>query len=219
MAEPKTRRTGASVADFIAAVPNERRRRDARTVQRIMEQVTGEKAEMWGPTIVGFGAYTYSYASGKALQWPIAGFSPRSANLVVYIMPGFTRYDELLGKLGKHKHGKSCLYLNSLDDVDVSTLESLVRESVAHMRAKYPADYPGAAPTATAASAKSAEKPTSTAKKTVKASVNKVGKAAAKKARKTAARQPARKPTTKASKRGSDRRPAKSASRRSARRS
>lgn len=134
MAEPKTKRTGASVAAFLAAVPDARRRRDAQAIKRLMETVTGEKAEMWGPSIVGFGSWTYAYANGKALDWPMVGFSPRKANLVLYIMPGFERKAELLSRLGKHKTGKSCLYLNSLADVDGEVLEALVRESVRVMR-------------------------------------------------------------------------------------
>ena len=138
MAEPKTKRTGASVAEFIAAVPDARRRQDADVVKRLMEKVTGERAEMWGPTIIGFGSYPLPYASGKSIEWPIAGFSPRKTSLVLYIMPGFDRYAELMAKLGKYKTGKSCLYVNSLDDVDVATLEQLVRESVRFMKERYP---------------------------------------------------------------------------------
>ncbi len=134
MAEPKTRRTKASVAAFLAAVPDARRRGDAQAVKRMMEQVTGDKAEMWGPSIVGFGSWTYAYANGKALEWPIVGFSPRKANLVLYLMPDFDRKAELLARLGKHKLGKSCLYLGSLADVDGDVLEELVRLSVKTMR-------------------------------------------------------------------------------------
>lgn len=146
MAEPKTKRTRASVAAFLAAVPDARRRADAQAVKRMMSQVTGEKAEMWGPSIVGFGSWTYGYANGKALEWPIIGFSPRKANLVLYIMPGFARKAELLSRLGKHKTGKSCLYLNSLGDVDGEVLMELVRESVRVMRERSAAS---AAPVAT----------------------------------------------------------------------
>lgn len=134
MAEPRTKRTGASVAAFLAAVPDARRRRDAQAVKRLLETVTGEKAEMWGPSIVGFGSWTYAYANGKALDWPMVGFSPRKANLVLYIMPGFERKAELLSRLGNHKTGKSCLYLNSLADVDGEVLEALVRGSVRVMQ-------------------------------------------------------------------------------------
>jgi Domain of unknown function (DU1801) len=135
MAEPKTTRTKASVAAFLASVPDARRRADAVVVKRMMEKVSGEKAEMWGPSIVGFGAYTYNYSNGKALEWPIIGFSPRKQNLVLYIMTAELQKDTtLMAALGKHKTGKSCLYLNSLADVDLQVLETLVRKTVAYMR-------------------------------------------------------------------------------------
>jgi len=136
MGEIKTKRTKASVASFLAAVPDARRRSDALAVKRMMEKVTGEKAEMWGPSIVGFGAYTYQYSSGKTLDWPIAGFSPRKTSLVLYLMPSFEKKSALLARLGKHKTGKSCLYINSLADVDGEVLEALVRESVESVRAE-----------------------------------------------------------------------------------
>jgi hypothetical protein len=129
MAEPKTKRTGASVTAFIDAVENEARRADAKTVLKIMKEATGEKAEMWGPSIIGFGAY--KTPSG---DWPIVGFSPRKANLVVYIMPGFAQYEALLKKLSKCKTGKSCLYLGKLADKDKDVLADLVKRSVAYMR-------------------------------------------------------------------------------------
>jgi hypothetical protein len=129
MAEPKTKRTGASVTAFIDAVENEARRADAKTVLKIMKEATGEKAEMWGPSIIGFGAY--KTPSG---DWPIVGFSPRKANLVVYIMPGFAQYEALLKKLSKCKTGKSCLYLGKLADTDKDVLADLVKRSVAYMR-------------------------------------------------------------------------------------
>ena len=129
--EPKTKKTTASVSAFIDAVENETRRKDAKAVLKMMKEVTGEKPALWGPSIIGFGSY--KAASG---DWPIVGFSPRKANLVLYIMPGFAQYDALLGKLGKHKTGKSCLYLNKLTDVDEGVLRELVERSVAHMRKK-----------------------------------------------------------------------------------
>lgn len=130
--EPKTKKTTASVSAFIDAVENETRRKDAKAVLKMMKEVTGEKPALWGPSIIGFGSY--KAASG---DWPIVGFSPRKANLVLYIMPGFAQYDALLGKLGKHKTGKSCLYLNKLTDVDEGVLRELVERSVAHMRKKH----------------------------------------------------------------------------------
>lgn len=130
--EPKTKKTTASVTAFIDAVPDENRRADAKAVLKLMRAATGEKPAMWGPSIVGFGAY-----ATKSGEWPIVGFSPRKANLVLYVMPGFDDYGALLARLGKHKTGASCLYLNRLKDVDAGVLDELIRASVAHMRAKH----------------------------------------------------------------------------------
>ena len=134
MAENKTQPTGASVDAFIAAVENERRRQDARAVLELMREVTGEEPVMWGPNIVGFGDYHYQYDSGREGDWLLAGFSPRTSNLVLYIMSGFPRHGELMEKLGKHRTGSSCLYINKLDDVDLDVLRELVRRSVEHVR-------------------------------------------------------------------------------------
>lgn len=136
MAENKTQPTGASVDEFIDAVDDDRRRRDARVVLDLMREVTGEKPVMWGDSIVGFGQYHYSYDSGREGDWFLAGFAPRKSNLVVYIMSGFPRHAELMEKLGKHRTGSSCLYINKLDDVDHDVLRELVRRSVEHMRKK-----------------------------------------------------------------------------------
>jgi len=138
MSDLKTRPTDASVEAFIDAVDHPRRREDAHILLDLMRRVTGEKPVMWGPAIVGFGRYRYRYASGQEGDWPIAGFSPRRQNLSIYIMPGFERYGALLSRLGKHKTGKSCLYINKLADVDMDVLESLVRTAVADMKRRYP---------------------------------------------------------------------------------
>ena len=137
MAEPKTRPTDARVEDFLAAVPDERRRADCQVVLEMMRRVTGEPPVMWGPSIVGFGAYRYAYANGRSLEWPVTGFSPRKQDLTLYIMPGFERFKDLMARLGKHRTGKSCLYLKRLSDVDLGALEELVAASVARVRAKY----------------------------------------------------------------------------------
>lgn len=125
MAETKTKPTQVDVDDFIAAVEKPVRRADAAILRDMMERITGEPATMWGPTIVGFGTYHYRYASGHEGDMCRVGFSPRSANLVLYV-GGFPEYDELLGRLGKHKRSKACLYLNKLADVDLSVLEEIV---------------------------------------------------------------------------------------------
>jgi hypothetical protein len=128
MAETRTRPTRASVDDFIATVDKPGRRADARLLREMMERVTGEPATMWGPTIVGFGSYHYRYASGHEGDMCRLGFSPRSANLVLYV-GGFAEYEDLLARLGKHKRSKACLYLNKLADVDLLLLEEICRRS------------------------------------------------------------------------------------------
>lgn len=138
MAEAKTKVSEASVKAFLATV-DAPKRADCEKVLALMEKATKAPAKMWGGAIVGFGQYTYQYASGRTGDWPLVGFSPRKQNLVLYIMPGFTEYEALMAKLGKYKTGKSCLYLNSLADVDVKVLEKLVAASVKHMKVKYPA--------------------------------------------------------------------------------
>ena len=130
----KTQKTKASVKEFLDKVPDEGRKKDARAVSALMEEVTGEKPAMWGSSMVGFGSYHYKYDSGQEGDWPLVGFSPRKDNLTLYIMPGFKEYTGLLEKLGKHKKGVSCLYIKSLDDVHVPTLKTLVRQSVKHMQ-------------------------------------------------------------------------------------
>ncbi len=133
MAELKTSRNDRSVADFIAAVEPEPKRQDTQWILEMMESVTGSKPAMWGPSIIGFGHFTYMYKSGRTLDWFLTGFSPRKQNFSLYIMDGFSRYDELLSAVGKHKTGKSCLYIKRLDDIDREALRKLVETSVAHM--------------------------------------------------------------------------------------
>ena len=138
MSELKTRPTAASVSEFLARQTDERRA-DCEAIARMMEAATGERAEMWGEAIVGFGRYRYKYASGREGDWFLTGFSPRKQNLTLYIIAGFDNYDALLAKLGKHTTGKSCLYLKRLDDVHLPTLKKLVQQSVKHMRQAHPA--------------------------------------------------------------------------------
>ena len=136
MAELKTKETKASVEKFLNQVPDEARREDCFQVAKIMEEITGHKPKMWGPSIVGFGSYHYKYASGREGDWPIIAFSPRKQDLTIYIMPGFQKYADLLKQLGKHRTGKSCLYIKRLSDVHVPTLKKLIRESVKQMKLK-----------------------------------------------------------------------------------
>jgi hypothetical protein len=133
MAELKTQKNDASVEDYLNAVANEKQREDSFVVNDLMKEVTGEQPAMWGDSIVGFGSYRYKYASGREGEWPVIGFSPRKQNLTLYIMDGFEDYDSLLEKLGKHKTGKSCLYINKLEDVDLPTLRELIERSVEHV--------------------------------------------------------------------------------------
>ena len=135
--ELKTKVNDVSVEGFLGKVEDEKKRRDAFEVLKLMKEVTGEKPKMWGSSIVGFGTYRYKYASGQEGDWMITGFSPRKTSLTVYIMPGFDRYEELMSNLGKYKTGKSCLYINKLTDVDFDILKMLVKESVDYMNKKY----------------------------------------------------------------------------------
>lgn len=136
--EPKTKKTDASVSKFIDTVEDEQKRNDAYTVLRVMQKITKEEPKMWGSAIVGFGTYSYTYASGQQGDWPLVGFSPRKQNLTLYIMPGFEKYDDLMEKLGKYKTGKSCLYIKSLQDIDMKILQSIITQSVDYMKKKYP---------------------------------------------------------------------------------
>jgi hypothetical protein len=138
MSELKTQRTDASVDAFLNAVEGEGKQADARRLLEIMREITGEEPAMWGPSIVGFGSYTYTYASGRTGDWPVVGFSPRKRNLTVYITDGFEGYDTLLDKLGKHRTGKACLYINKLADVDIEVLRELITQSIAHVKDLYP---------------------------------------------------------------------------------
>jgi len=133
----KTQPTKVTVSAFLKAVEPEQRRADAKTLHALLRRVTGEKARMWGTSIVGYGEYHYKYDSGREGDHMIVGFAPRKANMVLYIMPGFSAHAGLMKKLGKHKTGRSCLYVNKLTDIDMDVLEKLVVKSVAHMRKTY----------------------------------------------------------------------------------
>jgi hypothetical protein len=134
MAELKTRQNNASVTAFLAAVEDRQQRSDSKKLSKMMREATGSRAKMWGSSIVGFGSYHYKYASGQEGDWPLVGYSPRKQNLSIYIMAGFAGSDKLLAKLGKHKTGKSCLYIKRLEDVDEKVLNTLIEKSVKHMR-------------------------------------------------------------------------------------
>ena len=133
MAELKTKPNEQSVEAFLNSVEDEKKRQDCFTILEIMKQITKAEPQMWGTSMVGFGTYHYKYESGREGDWFVAGFSPRKQNLTLYIMAGFSRYDELLSKLGKFKTGKSCLYINKIEDVDLKTLKELIKQSVAYV--------------------------------------------------------------------------------------
>ena len=137
MAENKTKKNTVSVASFLNAVDDPRKRSDAKKVAAMMRRATGKRARMWGGSIIGFGEYHYKYESGREGNFALVALSPRKQNLVVYIMPGFDKFPALMKKLGKFKTGKSCLYLNKLDDVDHAVLEKLIGDSVKVMRKRY----------------------------------------------------------------------------------
>ena len=134
----KTRATDAAVTRFLASVEHPTRRADSERLDAIFREVTGWRPRMWGPSIVGYGSYHYRYESGREGDFCATGFSPRKTNLVVYIMPGYSNFDDELARLGKHKLGKSCLYLNKLSDVDETVLRDLVRAGLDELADRYP---------------------------------------------------------------------------------
>ena len=137
MAENKTKPTDASVEDYIAARANEQQRRDCLELMALLEKVTRQPPKMWGPSMVGYCSYRYTYESGRTGEAPLAGFAIRGRELVVYLVAEGDRQKSLLSKLGKHKMGKSCLYFKRLADLDKAVLEQLVANSVAEVRRRY----------------------------------------------------------------------------------
>ncbi|MCT4561909.1 MAG: DUF1801 domain-containing protein [Crocinitomicaceae bacterium] len=133
----KTIPNNRSVVDFINAVEHPKRKKDAFLLLEWMQELTGQEAVMWGDSIVGFGSYHYKYDSGREGDMPLVGFSPRKAKMVVYIMPGFARFNDLLEQLGPYKTGSSCLYMSTLDKVDHDILKELIKRSFTYMNQKY----------------------------------------------------------------------------------
>src|SRR5436309_3119075 len=138
MADNKTKPTKLSVAAFIDALTDRTRRADAKALVKLMQSAAGEKPKMWGPSIIGFGCYHYTYDSGREGDMPLIGFSPRKAATVLYNVSASSDSAALLKKLGKHTGGKACLYIKKLADVDQKVLETLAVKSAAAMRARYP---------------------------------------------------------------------------------
>lgn len=138
MAKTKTAWTGESVEDFINAVPDEKKQADSYRIVDMMEQASGHKAKMWGPTIIGFGKYHYKYASGHEGDAPRLGFSPRKDAITLYLMPEDGRREAILARLGKHKSSKGCIYIKRLEDVDEQVLKELIHASLKYINELYP---------------------------------------------------------------------------------
>jgi len=136
MTELKTKKNELSVEDFLNSVENENRKKDSFLVLELMKKITKSEPSMWGPSIIGLGHYQYKYSSGRENDWFLTGFSPRKQSLTLYIMNGFSHYDEILSRLGKYKTGKSCLYINKLEDVDCAVLEELITASIDFLKSK-----------------------------------------------------------------------------------
>jgi len=137
MPENKTQPTGASVEDYIASRANEQQRADCAELMVLLGRITRQPPHMWGPSIVGFGSYRYTYESGRTGEAPLTGFAIRGRELVIYVLAEEDRQKALLDKLGKHKMGKSCLYIKRLADLDMAVLEQLVAGSVAELKRRY----------------------------------------------------------------------------------
>lgn len=137
MAKNKTQPTEVTPQEFIATVEHPTRRADAEVLLEMMTRASGCTPKMWGPSIVGFGRYHYKYDSGREGDFILTGFSPRKANLAIYVMPGYDDLGDQLKELGKHKLGKSCLNVNKLADVNLDVLEKIVTDGVAKMRKNY----------------------------------------------------------------------------------
>lgn len=134
----KTTKNKKSVSAFVAGVKDETKRGDTKKIISLMQKATGKKPVMWGGSIIGFDSYHYkSERSAQEGDWPIIGLSPRSANITIYIMPGFKNYQPLLKKLGTYKTSVGCLYIKRLSDVHIPTLEKIIQAAVKDMRKKY----------------------------------------------------------------------------------
>jgi hypothetical protein len=134
----KTQASTGSVDAFLDSVEPERKREEARQLDQLFQKVTGWRPRMWGPSMIGYGEYHYRYESGREGDFLATGFSPRKANLTVYIMPGYGDYGPILERLGKHKLGRSCLYINTLADIDLDVLAELIRFGLKDLGEKYP---------------------------------------------------------------------------------
>ncbi len=134
--ELKTKPMNLDVENFLNSVEDENKRNDSFKILELMKKITNEEPVMWGPSIIGFGSYHYKYSSGREGDIFLTGFSPRKQNLTLYIMSGFKEYERLLAKLGKHKTGKSCLYIKKLQDIDEKVLTEMIKKSVTKLSSK-----------------------------------------------------------------------------------
>lgn len=137
LSQNKTKPTELHADDFLASIDDDERRADCQAIRQVMERVTGEPAVMWGSSIVGFGTYHYRYESGREGDWALTGFSPRKKDTSVYLMASGPDQAGLLDQLGRHKMGKSCLYIRKLSDIDLGVLEKLITGSVNEVRRRY----------------------------------------------------------------------------------
>lgn len=133
MAELKTQVNDTDPITYLEKISDSQKRQDSFALLKLMQESTGAEPKMWGDSTIGFGSYHFRYASGKEGDWFLVGFKPRMSNFTLYIMSGFDRYDELLGKLGKHRTAKSCLYIKKLEDVDLDILSQIVKLAAEYM--------------------------------------------------------------------------------------
>ncbi|WLR42733.1 DUF1801 domain-containing protein [Bacillus carboniphilus] len=136
--ELKTKENDNNVTEFIDQIEKEKKREDAYQLLTIFEETTGLKAKMWGESIIGFGSYHYKYKTGHEGDAPLVGFSPRKSNFSLYFATGDPNREELLKKLGKHKAGKACVYINKLEDIDIDVLKEFIHQSLEFLRKTYP---------------------------------------------------------------------------------
>lgn len=136
MAELKTKQNDASVKVFLNSVEDVKKREFAYTILELMKKITKAEPKMWGDSIIGFGNYHYKYKSGREGDWFLSGFSPRKQSMTLYIMSGFSEYNDLLNKLGKHKTSKACLYIKKQEDIDMKVLKQIISQSIKYVKNK-----------------------------------------------------------------------------------
>lgn len=142
MAKVKTQFTDEDVYDFIELLDNEQKKQDSIELIKLMEEATGEKAKMFGPTIIGFGQYHYKYPTGHEGDAPLLGFSPRKAAISLYVYTGCEQHKHLLENFGKYKMGKACIYVKKLSDVNIDVMKNMMKESIDFISEKYTRIHP-----------------------------------------------------------------------------